>query len=150
MRWRWLFGNFAEPQHDLTPQRQRDLSWRAHEKHMPRGRFLAVTLLGIVLPTIVLYAVALPAALAALGLSGRRLPYMVGCTAICVIVWPLSALVYGHAYVRAVRRAMRDLGHEVCIGCGYRLDGLPIAVARCPECGRDRAPPPPPPPDAGT
>ncbi len=32
----------------------------------------------------------------------------------------------------------RHVRHADCLGCGYRLDGLPLAddTVRCPECGR--------------
>ena len=38
-----------------------------------------------------------------------------------------------------LRRAMRDVGWEVCIKCGYSLRGLED-VKRCPECGAEREP----------
>lgn len=40
-----------------------------------------------------------------------------------------------------LRRAMRDVGWEVCIKCGYSLRGLED-VKRCPECGAQREPMP--------
>ncbi|MCH8344404.1 MAG: hypothetical protein IH983_10490 [Planctomycetes bacterium] len=36
-----------------------------------------------------------------------------------------------------LRRAMQDIGWEVCIKCGYSLRGLED-VKRCPECGAKR------------
>lgn len=44
----------------------------------------------------------------------------------------------------AVRRALRELGHDVCASCGYALAGLPErdgVRAPCPECGRTAQPP---------
>lgn len=44
----------------------------------------------------------------------------------------------------AMRRALRELGHDVCASCGYVLAGLPVldgVRAPCPECGRRDQPP---------
>lgn len=141
MRWRWLLGNFADPQHDLTRRQQHEISNHAHEHHMPGRRFVAWTLLAIVLPALLLYAVVLPLVLSHLGLADRTGPFVIGAIAVSLVVWVLSAFVYGWIYVRAVRRAMRDFGHDICVGCGYRLDGLPPDAALCPECGAQRPPP---------
>ncbi len=39
---------------------------------------------------------------------------------------------------RAFRGAMREIGRDVYLGCGYWLRGLDDEIRRCPECGRDR------------
>jgi hypothetical protein len=40
-----------------------------------------------------------------------------------------------------IRRAMRECGLNICIRCGYELEGLsPDTV--CPECGKAEQPPP--------
>lgn len=36
---------------------------------------------------------------------------------------------------RKWRTAMRRCGHDVCVMCGYRLDGRAAASIVCPECG---------------
>lgn len=35
---------------------------------------------------------------------------------------------------RFVFKALRDRGHDVCLGCGYLRSGLDTAIS-CPECG---------------
>ncbi|MCH8165114.1 MAG: hypothetical protein IH889_05855, partial [Planctomycetes bacterium] len=47
--------------------------------------------------------------------------------------------VWRNIYGPHLRRAMRDVGWEVCIKCGYSLRGLED-VKRCPECGAKREP----------
>ncbi len=53
---------------------------------------------------------------------------------IVTTVWVLRNIYGPH-----LRRAMRDVGWEVCIKCGYSLRGLED-VKRCPECGAKRMP----------
>lgn len=138
MRLRWLFGNFAEPDQPASRRKQREISRAAHEHHMPEGKLFRWTMLAIVLPAVLLLQLALPATLEHLGLSGRNVPYLAGIGIIILIVWVLSAFVYGHLYRRSVRRAMRDAGMAVCEECGYELDHLPASSTRCPECGHER------------
>lgn len=136
MHARWLFGNFADPQHDLTRDEQKRVSAIAHERYMPAGTLVAWTLVGVVLPVGLAYPL-LPMFLGWLGWSGPSM-FAVTFVSLTALTWPLSAWVYGHVYTKAVRRAMRDIGHDVCVDCGYRLDELPADVAQCPECGSAR------------
>ncbi len=63
------------------------------------------------------------------------LAILVLCAAqIVTTVWVLRNIYGPH-----LRRAMRDVGWEVCIKCGYSLRGLED-VKRCPECGAEREP----------
>jgi len=41
-------------------------------------------------------------------------------------------------YRHEIRLAMRALGFELCLECGYWLKGLPDDEPRCPECGAER------------
>ena len=52
--------------------------------------------------------------------------------------WPWSAWVYGRMYARPYRRALREVGVNVCVGCGYPLEGL-ATIDKCPECGASAA-----------
>lgn len=41
-------------------------------------------------------------------------------------------------YAAPTRQAVRELGYEVCLSCGYWLRGLRDGVKQCPECGATR------------
>ena len=73
-----------------------------------------------------------------LGYAGRNVPYMIGIGVITLLVWPLSAWVYGVIYVKPVRKAMRERGYDLSINCEYLLNELPAEIERCPECGQRR------------
>ncbi|UCD76602.1 MAG: hypothetical protein JSV91_06690 [Phycisphaerales bacterium] len=53
------------------------------------------------------------------------------------------ALLLAALYVGPMRRALREMGYEVCVRCGYWLRGLGDADDRCPECGSKRQAMPP-------
>lgn len=57
----------------------------------------------------------------------------------CVAQIVTTLWVCRNIYGPHLRRAMRDVGWEVCIKCGYSLRGLE-EVKRCPECGAKREP----------
>ena len=135
MNLRWLFGNFADPQYGLDPRRQRDLSNRAHEGHMPRTVFLLWTIGALVLPFALIFKFVLPAVLAWFGFEGQTMPFLIGAAIVLLLFWVWAAWVYNFIYARPVRRAMRERGYDVCVSCGYRLEGLDDDISRCPECG---------------
>jgi hypothetical protein len=136
----WLLGDFADPQHELSPAEQREVSRLAHRKYMPPRHFFVWTLLALLVPVGLAFKVALPTVLDWLGLGGRTLPFIAGVAVIIALFWVWCAWVYGIIYARPVRQAMRDLGHDVCVGCGYVLSGLKPSTPRCPECGVPREP----------
>ncbi|MHC5025287.1 MAG: hypothetical protein ACYTGR_00820 [Planctomycetota bacterium] len=137
MKLRWLIGNFADPAYrELGHAEQMRLSMEAHATHTPAGRFWKWTLLYQVVPALAAFGL-LPWVLDTMGLGGRNVPFMLGLLVIVVPLWCLSAFVYGHLYIAPMRRAMRANGHDVCIGCGYRMAGHDPAD-NCPECGRNQ------------
>ena len=121
-------------------RQQHAVSELAHEKYMPSGTFVWWTILGIVVPSLVLFAVALPLSLRMLGLTGQTTAMTIGVIVVILLVWVLSAWVYGIMYTKPARRAMRERGMDVCIGCGYLLAELTGKIERCPECGATREP----------
>ncbi len=138
MRLRWLIGNFADPQYRLPRSEQKDVSWLAHERYMPGARLAFWTVLTLVLPTVLLITFAVPPILRWLGYAGGSMAHTIAVGVVALLAWPISAVVYGHLYAKPVRRAMRDRGYDICVGCGYLLNELPPDVDRCPECGRPR------------
>ena len=54
------------------------------------------------------------------------------------ITWIVNAFVGRWLYGKAQRHALREMGYEVCLACGYYLRGLSDDVQQCPECGAAR------------
>jgi hypothetical protein len=133
MRSRWLLGNYLDPGFELSRADLSRISKLAHEKYLGRGAFIKFTAV-FVLPPVLVVLLVLPRVLKAIGYAGDTLAHMIGLGLIVLAFWPWSAWAYGRIYARPFRRALRDLGHSVCLGCGYQRGGLsPGAV--CPECG---------------
>jgi hypothetical protein len=96
----WLLGNFADPQHELSPAEQREVSRLAHRKHMPPRHFFILTLLALLVPVGLAFKVALPTVLDWLGLGGRTLPFIAGVAVIIALFWVWCAWVE----CRSIRR----------------------------------------------
>jgi len=80
--------------------------------------------------------------LQSLGL-GRIPARVIGASAVSlatvVIGFVIGYWVLWGLLLRAFRGAMREIGRDVCVQCGYWLRGLDDGVTRCPECGGARA-----------
>ncbi len=86
----------------------------------------------ILVPPVFAVTAALAPRVFSLGLTtGWERVLLVASIVISVVI---ARLIDRRLHHRAYRRAMRDLGHRVCVACGYRTDGLSEAAA-CPECG---------------
>ena len=53
--------------------------------------------------------------------------------------WLTYRLLQHFRYAPHYRRAVRELGIDVCVGCGYWLHGLDDQIKECPECGLSRS-----------
>ncbi len=57
--------------------------------------------------------------------------------------WAVASLSYRllqhFRFAPHYRRAVRDLGIDVCVGCGYWLHELDDQIKQCPECGWSRS-----------
>lgn len=139
MNLRWLIGNFADPQYDLSFREQMRLSTVAHKNHLSTGMWLAWTVLVIALPFLLAMKYVYDPLVAMAGYGGRSTLYWIGwLLAILVVFWPWCAWMYRSLYIKPMRRAMRDAGWNLCIHCGYELRDLPDSTTNCPECGRPR------------
>jgi predicted Zn-ribbon and HTH transcriptional regulator len=135
MNLRWLFGNFTDPQYKLSRREQSRVTTLAHSKYLGRGDLALRTAL-IVTPLLVLFVLLKPT-LQMLGCAGS-VPFTIGTAALVLLSWPWGAWMYRSLYVQPIRRAMRDVGYDLCIWCGYEHRGLGEEVHRCPECGAER------------
>ena len=142
MNLRWLLGNFTDRQYKLSRRDQHRLSMAAHKKYLSWRRFWGYSLVVIAVPIGFAYRFGIPAALDWLGLTGQTSAHTWAFAVVSLLVWPYSAWAYRALYIKPVRRAMRDHGYDLCIGCGYELRGLSDDVERCPECGSPREPMP--------
>lgn len=136
MNLRWLLGNFTDPQYELSRRDQFRLSNEAHKRFVSTSAFLWRSLL-ILAPLLVCLKLLQPL-MGWLGVAGQGLPYAISLAVLLLLFWPWSAWMYRSLYVRPIRRAMREAGYDLCIGCGYELRGLDTSIVRCPECGQQR------------
>lgn len=135
MNLRWLLGNFTDPQYKLSRRDQHRLSMAAHKKYLSWRRFWGYSLVVIAMPFGLAFVYGRPAVLDWLGLTGQTSAHTWAFAVVSLLVWPYSAWAYRTLYIKPVRRAMRDHGYDLCVGCGYELRGLGDKLERCPECG---------------
>ena len=62
------------------------------------------------------------------------------------VVQPLTLIVLFYLYfhcilMKYVYQELRDLGHDICLSCGYTLIDLSDSESKCPECGTPRTKP---------
>jgi hypothetical protein len=139
VNWRWLILDYVPPELALTHAQRREATRRMYtiRWRFPAFRWVLVllTIIGVAIPGIggrmlgeFLFRVGLPEFWAgALGV-GPALLLHVG----------LMLLIFSLVYVRPMRRALREMGYDVCVRCGYWLRGLDNTVVQCPECGAAR------------
>lgn len=137
MNLRWLWFDHFPPDLALTAvdrAKARKMA-RAHWKREPRSYGAMRLYRQVMVPVGVLAILVLVA-----GIYWRKqlpvpalLPYF-------AVLYPGMMWALYRARRPFIRRALNNLGHPVCIGCGYLLHG--ISSERCPECGAAREPMP--------
>lgn len=76
-------------------------------------------------------------------MTGAMIMAVLGCMLGGFLVYLLALVLGRNTWVVEARQAVRDIGREVCVHCGYWLRGLGDDVTACPECGTKREPMPP-------
>ena len=117
MRFAWLWGNYAEPEHGLDPAEGRRITHIARDRYVPRWKIALATVVTLIMleAGVRLAWTTMRSRLGADAVWSRLAAYaFVACA-----VWVGSAWVFARLYRRAVRRAMRELGRDVCLECGY-------------------------------
>jgi hypothetical protein len=139
MNIRWLWGNYIEPEWKLSRQDVRTVHRLVKEQYIRSSRLVAVTLLWllIIFGSLGLLQQHIAGMLAGIGM-GTLTSWSLSKALIIAPLMMLALWSFRMIYTRPVRRAMRDLGYDVCINCGYWLRGLGEGTMRCPECGADR------------
>jgi hypothetical protein len=137
MNIRWLFGNFADPEFRLTRAQQREVTRLAHRKYLPGFRLTIWTIAMGAGGWALMFLTFKPLA-SFLAEFSVPSPWVASGAIICVAVGIVAAWLYRSLYRRPVYRAMRDLGYDLCLECGYRLQGLDESITQCPECGTKR------------
>lgn len=146
MNLRWLWFDFVDPQLNLTREQRHSVRRLAYrfvregrtDPNQPlllksRGPFrwtsVVTPLLWVIFVVIPFASTVIPSSY--LWLAPTLLVYPIVC-------WLVVAAIGRIHWKPAVSAALRMHGFNVCIGCGYLLDCLPLTVTHCPECGTKR------------
>src|SRR5437870_3313626 len=136
MNIRWLWGNYLDPEWKLSAQQRREVY------RIGRRRYLKKTHLVLTMSVLLVIAVALLECrrFVEAALISWNAPYAfhISGAAVALVIGLIAGATFGFIYVRPVRCALRDLGYDVCVHCGYWLRGLAENAKNCPECGKPR------------
>lgn len=142
MNLRWLWFDHIPPGIELNPAQRRQLRHRAKDlraahpstRHKHGALIVAITTGSILEAGLLLFVViyVFPQARTPVGqaLTIYGLPAL-----ICIPFWLILAITFNRSHSPFVRAALNEMGHPVCIACGYALRGLGARIDRCPECG---------------
>lgn len=143
MNIRWLWGNYIEPEWKLSRKESREVHRIVSKRYVRPVWLFGFTGAWVVIVMVAVKLLHMPVA-GWMGSLSMRYPFswLASMVGIIVPLMVLSIWSYRWVYTRPVRLAMRELGYDVCPGCGYWLRGLNESVMRCPECGavRERMP----------
>lgn len=139
---RWAYQGFVDAHLELDDETQREVERRmnAYAAKLPAFNWTLLIMSGGVIPLVIFgtdpwagwlratfgWSTQLAGVVAALSLS---FIWIGGCLAIFMKI-----------YVPALRRALRDVGYEICVSCGYWMRGIADDSTKCPECGSERQP----------
>ncbi len=129
MNLRWLILDYVPPDIKLTPRQRRDLRRKASDGDVYISwidkfyGFLGITcsfLIVLAIPLNIALGIPLKVAVFPLVFAG---------------IWVILTGLRWMSARRATFEALREMGYDVCLKCGYWLRGLGDEVKRCPECG---------------
>jgi hypothetical protein len=142
---RWLWFDHIPPGVELTAAERREVARRSRQLRSahPSTRHKHGSLIAAVIGWSLLEALVLLGAIffvmPMLGTSAARNSAIIALLLlICVPFWLMISLAFNRSHAPFVREALNELGHPVCMKCGYALRGLNELAARCPECGEER------------
>lgn len=134
MKLGWLLFQYAPPDLKLSRAQKREARQRTWRLYRTTISSLAIclgtaTLLGVVYGGVIMLIDAV--------YLGRLYPIVVvfGPLVVVALTWMAIAFAGRWIYGKAHYQALRDMGFDVCMRCGYWLRGLPATAPQCPECG---------------
>ena len=137
MNLRWLVGNFADPEFGLTRAQENAVTKLAHRKYLSQKK-LALWTLGLITGSYLAVGVGWDPLAGLFVILRIPSPRWSSLVVICLATVVFAAWMYRYLYRKPVLMALSELHYEVCIECGYRLQGLDASVKKCPECGAER------------
>jgi hypothetical protein len=153
MNLRWLWRDYVDPQLSLTPRERKILRERViqlmfggsnEQKKQMRGSSIGtviplrwIALLEAFAPSVVMLLMVLP-----ILMFQNRLTWWFWASQVAymAVIWIVMAFFGRYTRRPAVNIALRELGYDVCLRCGYWLRGLGQEIKHCPECGKEREP----------
>lgn len=145
MNLRWMFFDHVPPGITLTADERREMMKRAGEyRFRARATRLAnlqwiLVVSGASLISMVIIVLIMVLFFPLAELESMRLAALASNPLVVAVVFWLAIAGYYHiSHAPHVRRALNDMGHPVCIACGYALRDLPENTTKCPECGAAR------------
>jgi hypothetical protein len=141
MSLRWLWLDLVPPELNLSTAQRVELARRIKESTLTPGERRRHR--WIIMPAALGLAVALGAGAIAAALMQRH--FASGPALLFAVTW-FGLWWIGFARLVAFSNrgrtcsALRGLGYDVCVRCGYWLRGLGDDVKHCPECGAEREP----------
>lgn len=128
-----------DPQFKLSRKSQRNLVHRASNEWFKQR--LNIAIFAIFTVGWIAASVALPLIFYSQGLSSTTTSAIRWLVIYPLSFVTLSYLLYRFRYLKHIYQELRDLGHDICLTCGYTLINLPESETNCPECGTPRTKP---------
>lgn len=140
MKLNWLWFDLVDP--DLPLDRSQRQGVKRRAKQLARGFRTGFNLPDLLTVFGGVAVAGIPIVIMMSGIymprSGRSLVVFLAFSFIAP--YTVTILLNRWSRQRWTNLALRDLGYEVCVDCGYWLRGLDGSAQQCPECGATRQP----------